>query len=84
MVTGGSTGGNNLMSTEVLVAGSSSSRQVGDLPTVPIMGLRGISFNNNIIMTGNEYLVQFIQFQFLYAQVEMINMMTATIITTTL
>jgi len=52
LVTGGDTGYDNLVSTEVLVAGSSSWRQVGDLPTVPIRGLGGVSINNNIIMTG--------------------------------
>ena len=53
LVTGGY-GSSNLVSTEVLVSGSGSWRQVGDLPTVPINGLRGVSINNNIIMTGNE------------------------------
>ena len=45
----------NLVSAEVLISGSSSWRQVGDLPTVPIRGLQGVSINNNIIMTGDEY-----------------------------
>ena len=45
----------NLVSTEVLIVGSGSWRQVGDLPTVPIRGLQGVSINNNIIMTGDEY-----------------------------
>ena len=54
LVTGGSASSSNLVSTEVLVSGSSSWIQVGDLPTVPINGLRGVSINNNIIMTGNE------------------------------
>ena len=44
--------------------------QVGDLPKVPRRGLGGVSINNNIIMTGNECLVQFlsilIQFIIIY------------------
>merc|ERR1712227_956444 len=52
LVTGGYTGSNYLLSTEILTSGENSWRQVGDLPTVPIKGLRGVSFNNNIIMTG--------------------------------
>ena len=78
MVTGGDTGYDNLVSTEVLVAGSSSWRQVGDLPTVPIRGLQGVSINNNIIMTGNEYLVQFILFNFI-SQVDLMDILTTTL-----
>jgi len=53
LVTGGySTGSNRLVSTEIFTSDENSWRQVGDLPTVPINGLRGVSFNNNIIMTG--------------------------------
>ena len=52
-------GTGRLVSTEVLISGASSWRKVGDLPTVPINGLRGVSINNNtIIMAGNEYLPQ--------------------------
>ena len=54
LVTGGYTGKHEFtVSTEILVSGSSSWTQVGDLPTVPIVGLRGASINNKIIMTGN-------------------------------
>jgi len=53
LVAGGYSGsGQHLVSTEILVSGSSAWLKVGDLPTVPIMGLRGVSFNNKIIMTG--------------------------------
>jgi len=53
LVTGGYTGKHEFtVSTEILVSGSSSWTQVGDLPTVPIVGLRGASINNKIIMTG--------------------------------
>ena len=55
LVTGGFGSISNLVSTEVLISGSSSWRQVGDLPTVPIRGLQGVSIHNNIIMTGDEY-----------------------------
>ena len=51
-MTGGYTGSNYLVSTEIFTSDENSWRQVGDLPTVPIDGLRGVSFNNNIIMTG--------------------------------
>merc|ERR1712227_42609 len=51
-VTGGYSGYGNLVSTEILTSDENPWRQVGDLPTVPIDGLRGVSFNNNIIMTG--------------------------------
>ena len=59
LVTGGTGTGFRTISTEILVSGATSWTQVGDLPTVPITGLRGASINNKIIMTGNEYLVQF-------------------------
>ena len=57
LVTGGYTGSNRLVSTEILTSDEKSWRQVGDLPTVPIDRLRGVSFNNNIIMTGNNSVV---------------------------
>ena len=47
LVTGG---GDN--STEILTEGSQSWRIVGPLP-VAVHGLRGVSFDNRIIMTGN-------------------------------
>ena len=46
-----------LVSTEILVTGSDAWVLVGDLPTPPIDGLRGVSFNNKIIMTGNNSLI---------------------------
>ena len=42
----------HLASTEILISGSDVWTQVGNLPTGPILGLRGVSFNNKIIMTG--------------------------------
>ena len=55
MVTGGYGGGfrEDLMSTEILVSGASSWTEVagGDLP-VPSQGIRGVSFQNQIFMTG--------------------------------
>ena len=54
LVTGGWSGSSNLVPTEVLIDGENTWRKVGDLPTVPINGLQGVSINNNIIMTGNE------------------------------
>ena len=48
------TGGFKLLkSTEILVSGAGAWVQVSDLPTVTMEGLRGVSFNNEIIMTGN-------------------------------
>ena len=41
-----------LSSTETLVEGSEAWTEVGELP-VAIIGLRGVSLNNNIFMTGN-------------------------------
>ena len=56
-MTGGTTGGTAgftyLASTEILISGSDAWTQVGDLPTGPIIALRGVSFKNKIIMTGN-------------------------------
>ena len=57
LVTGGG-GANGLFplglqsSTETLVEGSEAWTEVGELP-VAIIGLRGVSLNNNIFMTGN-------------------------------
>ena len=45
-----------LKSTEILVKESSAWIQVGDLP-VAIDGLRGVSFNNKIIMTGRKNVI---------------------------
>merc|ERR1712227_688024 len=55
LVTGGYTDSNNILTTEILTSDENSWRQVGDLPTVPMSGLSGVSFNNNIIMTGGYY-----------------------------
>ena len=66
LVTGGTGTGFRTVSTEILVSGASSWTQVGDLPTVPITGLRGASINNKIIMTGKEYLVQLFNFISIY------------------
>ena len=74
LVTGGWSGSSNLVSTEVLTAGENTWRKVGDLPTVPINGLQGVPINNNIIMTGNEYLVQFILFNFI-SQVDLMDIL---------
>ena len=53
LVTGGWDPDNNcLSSTEILTEGSQSWRIVGPLPYA-VSYLRGISFNNRIIMTGN-------------------------------
>ena len=53
LVTGGYNDyGNEEASTEILTEGSSSWTDVGPLP-VPLWGLRGVSINNTIIMTGN-------------------------------
>ena len=51
LVTGGY-GSTYLASTEILISGSDTWTQVGDLPTGPITALRGVSLNNKIIMTG--------------------------------
>ena len=52
LVTGGWDGSNRLSSTEILVQGGGEWTSAGELP-VAMGGLRGLSFNNNIFMTGN-------------------------------
>ena len=52
LVTGGWDNPNYLSSTEILTEGSQSWRIVGPLPNA-VSGLRGVSINNRIIMTGN-------------------------------
>ena len=52
LVTGGWTGSAELVSTEILISGSDAWTRVGDLPIGPISGLRGVSLNDKIIMTG--------------------------------
>ena len=48
----GSGSSNRLSSTETLVDGELIWLEVGQLP-VAMSGLRGVSLNNNIFMTGN-------------------------------
>ena len=48
------------VTTEVLVDGADVWEQVGDLPTVPNVGLRGVSFNNRILMTGRKSVISII------------------------
>jgi len=50
-VTGGYAGSENLATTETLADGNDAWIEVGSLP-VPMRGLRGVSFDNKIIMTG--------------------------------
>ena len=53
LVTGGwDSSYNDLSSTEILTDGSQSWSIVGPLPNA-VEGLRGVSYNNRIIMTGN-------------------------------
>ena len=52
------TGGTNrlaatISSTEILVSGSESWREVGNLP-LPMHSMKGLSFKNMVIMTGGE------------------------------
>jgi len=51
LVAGGSLGGDP-ESTEILVSGSSAWSLVGNLPGFGLFDLRGVSFNNKVIMTG--------------------------------
>ena len=53
LVTGGFGGGNYLSSTEILTEGDSSWTIVGNLPKA-VWGIRGVSLNNRIIMTGEQ------------------------------
>ena len=54
LVTGGVFGSfNQLSSTETLKSGDGSWTDVGNLP-VPMFGLRGVSFQNQIIVTGKK------------------------------
>ena len=55
-MTGGYAGSENLATTETLAHGDDAWIEVGSLP-VPMRGLRGVSFNNKIIMTGKEGLI---------------------------
>ena len=53
LVTGGSHNGPQyLSSTELLVDGAGVWTPAGELP-VAMLGPRGVSFNNNVFMTGN-------------------------------
>ena len=53
LVTGGFYNGKGLSSTEVLKDGDSSWTTVGNLPKA-VYGISGVSFNNRIIMTGEQ------------------------------
>ena len=50
-MTGGYTGSENTATTETLAHGDDAWVKVGSLP-VPMRGLKGVSFDNKIIMTG--------------------------------
>ena len=52
LVTGGHNRYGPMTYTEILVAGSETWSLVGNLPTKAISQLKGISFDNKIIMTG--------------------------------
>ena len=55
-MTGGVYGSfHQLSSTETLVVGEISWTDVGDLP-VPLFGMRGVSFQNKVFVTGLEIL----------------------------
>ena len=54
LVTGGYNGKKNIVSTEVMSSSGSSWSYVGNLPTAAD-GLRGISVNNQIFVTGQLY-----------------------------
>ena len=53
LVTGGYSYFGELSSTEILKDGDSSWTTVGNLPKA-VEGIRGVSFNNRIIMTGEQ------------------------------
>ena len=57
LVTGGIGGGDYLSSTEVLVDGTTAWMSARELP-VAMFGLRGVSFDNNIFVTGN-FIIQY-------------------------
>ena len=44
-----------LIGTEMYLEGDRKWNNVGNLPTVGLYGLRGVSLNNRIFMTGNAY-----------------------------
>ena len=50
-MTGGYTGYENISTTETLAHGDDTWVEVGSLP-VPMRALRGVSFDNKIIVTG--------------------------------
>ena len=54
LVTGGYNNGEIFSSTEVLKDGDLSWTTVGNLPKA-VGGIRGVSFNNRIIMTGEQH-----------------------------
>ena len=53
LVTGGHSNGYFLDTTEILVEGDASWTTVGNLPKA-VWGIRGVSLNNRIIMTGEQ------------------------------
>ena len=55
-MTGGYNSAVETATTETLKTGTDAWTEVGSLP-VPMRGLRGVSFNNKIIMTGKEGLI---------------------------
>ena len=55
-MTGGYNSAGETATTETLQTGTDAWIEVGSLP-VPMRGLRGVSFNNKIIMTGKEGLI---------------------------
>ena len=52
LVTGGYTGTDDLSSTEILTKGGNSWETIGSLPRA-MSGVRAISIDNTIIVTGN-------------------------------
>ena len=54
MVTGGTDGGYERSYTEILTEGSPSWKDVGQLPDATY-GLKGVSLDNRIIMTGKSF-----------------------------
>ena len=55
-MTGGSISAGETATTETLKTGTDAWTEVGSLP-VPMRGLRGVSFNNKIFMTGKKGLI---------------------------
>ena len=77
LVTGGRTGSNFLSSTETLEEGAGSWTPAGVLP-VALFGLRGVSLNNNIFMTGNFIIHKLLVINILILQEDMMEIITVT------